>query len=981
MPERNRVRRSSAGNEDSAWAWVSGRLNLADKMRVHNLAKELNVSSKVILEKCKAEGLDNVVKNHMSTVSAGLYATIKEWFTEGESTVAIETSARVDLKKVRTKPKRKRAPKKAVAKPAETEVIQEAAKTEVEKEPVTPAAALPSEEIPAAASAAAEAPAAEPKEAVRVPPEARKPPLEEEPAVATPEPPTPAAQPEAIPIPPDQVQATPAPEVPGKERRLPAAQAPAFKPPEAEETVEKPHAGKAAAKAPRTEPGKEKREPEKPEPLVAAGPQNVPAPTKLKGPRVVRYEPLTRDHGPRRPSDRPGEATVGDLPLTPDVGDIPTGRRGRGSRRARVNPRRAAGRAREATEQMAEWRDRDLIERGERLAGASGRRFRRRAQAATKVAVVAPEHVAKAKVHEPVRMKDFCSATGLNFMQCFKVLKDEHNILANINMTLPNETAELLALQFGMDLEIVPMKTQLDMLEEEAANRQRDNLQARPPVVTLLGHVDHGKTSLLDCIRKTHVVETEDGGITQHIGAYHVKGSRGAVTFLDTPGHEAFSAMRARGAKLTDVAVLVIAADDGVMPQTIEAINHAKAAEVPIVVALNKIDLGEENVLKIYGQLAEQGLTPSGDWGGDTDVIYTSATTRRGVTDLVDHLADLTELLDLKADPTLPAIGTVIEAQTKTGVGPVVSVLVQEGMLEVGDVVVCGNAFGKVRALLDDLGRRVPSARPSTPVELWGLDDVPTSGDRLYAVDNLQRAKTIATEVKQSRLQSSRQSSRKVTTLEAMFQQRDEEEVPELNLVVKADVDGSVEMLRQTLAEIPTEEVKLTIRHAGVGAVTDGDVLLASTCDGLVVAYRVEVPATVRKLADRQGVEIRSYRVVYDVNDDIKKALEGLLEPEVHEETRGTAEVRELFRISRLGLVAGCYVTDGTVDRNHFARVIRNGVVVRDDCRIASLRRFKDDAKEVRAGLECGIRLDDFDDVHTGDTIETYEVVEVARVL
>jgi translation initiation factor IF-2 len=956
---------------------------LAEKMRVHNLAKELNVSSKVILEKCKAEGLDNVVKNHMSTVSAGLYATIKEWFSEGESTVAIETSARIDLKKVRVKPKRKRTTKKvAEAKPAEAKALQEAAKTKLEEQPVGPAEAPLAEEIPAAAAAVAEAPAPKPEEAVRVPPVELKPALEEEPAVAAPETSATGAGPEAIPLPPEKPRVAPAPGVPGKEEALPAAEAPPLKPAEAPE-AEKPHAGKAAAKAPPTEPGKEKREPEEPEQLVAAGPQNIPAPTKLKGPRVVRYEPLTQDRAPRRPSDRAGEATlkIGTLPPTPDIGEIPAGRRGRGSRRARVNPRRAAGRAREATEKMAEWRDRDLIERGERLAGASGRRFRRRAQAAIKVAVAVPEHIPTAKVHEPVRMKDFCAATGLNFMQCFKVLRDEHNILVNINMTLPNETAELLALQFGMDLEIVPMKTQLDLLEEEAANRQRENLQARPPVVTMLGHVDHGKTSLLDCIRKTHVVETEDGGITQHIGAYHVRGSRGVVTFLDTPGHEAFSAMRARGAKLTDVAVLVVAADDGIMPQTVEAINHAKAAEVPIVVALNKIDLGEENVLKIYGQLAERGLTPSGDWGGDTDVIRTSATTGQGITELVDHLADLTELLDLKADPTLPAMGTVIEAETKTGVGPVVSVLIQDGTLQVGDVVVCGNAFGKVRALLDHHGRRVHSAGPSTPVELWGLDDVPTSGDRLYVLDNLQRAKNIATEVKQARLESGRQSSRKVTTLEALFQQRDQEEVPELNLIIKADVDGSAEMLRQTLAEIPSEEVKLTIRHAGVGAVTDGDVLLASTCDGLVVAYRVEAPATVRKLADRQGVEIRSYRVVYDVSDDIKKALEGLLEPDVHEETRGTAEVRELFRISRLGLVAGCYVTDGTVDRNHFARVIRDGVVIRDDCRIASLHRFKDDAKEVRAGLECGIHLEDFDDVHTGDIIETYEVVEVARML
>jgi translation initiation factor IF-2 len=417
------------------------------------------------------------------------------------------------------------------------------------------------------------------------------------------------------------------------------------------------------------------------------------------------------------------------------------------------------------------------------------------------------------------------------------------------------------------------------------------------------------------------------------------------------------------------------------MPQTIEAINHAKSANVSIVVALNKTDLGEENALKIYGELAEHGLTPSGDWGGETDVIHTSAVNGTGIRELVDHLADLSELLDLRADAELPAVGTVVEAKTKAGVGPVVSVLVQEGTLHVGDAVVCGNAFGKVRVLLDDKGQRVSTAGPSMPVEVWGLDDVPNSGDRLYCVESLQRAKSIATEIKQARVESGRLASRKVTTLEAMFKQRDADEIPELNVILKGDGDGSVQMLRETLATIPSDEVKLTIRHAGVGAVTDGDVLLAATCKGLIVAYRVEAPAGVRKLADRQGVEIRGYRVVYDVSDDVKKALEGLLAPEEHVETRATAEVREVFRISKLGLVAGCHVTDGTVDRSHLAKVIRDGVVVREGCRLSSLRRFKEDAKEVRAGLECGIRLEGFDDVHTGDIIETYEIVKVARTL
>jgi translation initiation factor IF-2 len=918
---------------------------LAEKMRVHTLAKELNVSSKVILEKCKAEGLDNIVKNHMSTVSAGLYATIREWFSDGEHSVAVETSKRVDLKKVRTKAKRKKKVKKAAAvKKADEEAVAVPKEPEVEAAPI--------------AAAVAEAPPT--VEVPVVPPVEAAPPIEREPA-----------KPEEV-SPLEQVAEAPA--IP----ESPPAEVPRDEP-----------ATKVAAEIPPEKPVKEEEEAEKAEEaVVVMGPQNVPAPSKLRGPRVVRYEPLEAGgYPPRRPAARDrrpevGGPNVGQVPEAPDLAAPRRGSAKTTTRRSRLNPRRSAGRLREATERFAEWRDRDLVERRERLAGATGRRHRRRAtQLPQRADMAAPAQALQAKVHEPVRMKEFCSETGLNFMQCFTVLKDEHGILANINMILPTETAQLLAMAFGMELEIVPARTQLDVLREEAEARERKHLTPRPPVVTLLGHVDHGKTSLLDEIRKTHVAAAEDGGITQHIGAHLVRGARGAVTFLDTPGHEAFSAMRARGAQLTDVAVLVVAADDGVMPQTIEAINHAKSANVSIVVALNKTDLGEENVLKIYGELAEHGLTPSGDWGGETDVIHTSAVNGTGIRELVDHLADLSELLDLRADAELPAVGTVVEAKTKAGVGPVVSVLVQEGTLHVGDAVVCGNAFGKVRVLLDDKGQRVSTAGPSMPVEVWGLDDVPNSGDRLYCVESLQRAKSIATEIKQARVESGRLASRKVTTLEAMFKQRDADEIPELNVILKGDGDGSVQMLRETLATIPSDEVKLTIRHAGVGAVTDGDVLLAATCKGLIVAYRVEAPAGVRKLADRQGVEIRGYRVVYDVSDDVKKALEGLLVPEEHVETRATAEVREVFRISKLGLVAGCHVTDGTVDRSHLAKVIRDGVVVREGCRLSSLRRFKEDAKEVRAGLECGIRLEGFDDVHTGDIIETYEIVQVARTL
>jgi translation initiation factor IF-2 len=930
-------------------------------MRVHILAKELNVPSKVIVEKCKAEGIDTV-KNHMSTLSAGLHATIREWFSEGSHTTTVETAERVDLKKVRVKgrqPKAAPAPKqkvkptaaekpvpRPVARPTETEP---AVAPEVEVEPPTPAS---KPETAEPATVAAEAPI----ERVEAP----------------------AGAPTEMP-PPAEVAVAEAP----------VEEAPAE--PAAEAAVAEVADAGAEAGAPEiesdAEPAEVEPEPEA-KPIAPAGPQNVPTKAKLQGPRVVRYEAPELGVGrPRRGGDRSrSDWTGGDVaelrptkPGSPRQDD-----RGPARRKGRGSPRRSGGRVADSGQRVAEWRDQDLAERRERLAGATGRRIRRRSQQAGPSggpqAPAGPKTAAT--VHEPVRMKEFCSETGLNFMQCMKVLRTEHGITGNVNMTLPTETAELLAMHFGIELTVVPARTRLDELKEEFEKRPRKRLKPRPPVVTMLGHVDHGKTSLLDAIRKAHVVDAEDGGITQHIGAYHVKASYGAVTFLDTPGHEAFTAMRARGAHLTDVVVLVVAADDGIMPQTIEAINHAKAAEVPVVVALNKIDLGEENQVRIYGQLSEHGLTPSGEWGGETDVIATSAVTGRGVNDLIEHLAELSALLELRADPTLPAAGTVIEAETKAGVGAVARVLVREGTLSVGDAVVCGSAFGKVRALLDDRGQRIRSAGPALPVEVWGLDDVPAAGDGLYVVDNLQRAKDIAVETKRERVEQARLQTQKVRTLEDVVKRRDSGEVPELNVIVKADVDGSVMALRQALAEIPSDEVRLTFRHAGVGAVNDGDVLLAATCRGIIIAFRVETPATVRRLAEQHGVDVRPYRVIYEVCDDIKKALEGLLEPEERIEARGTAEVRELFRLGkRIGLVAGSYVTNGVVDRSHQAKVVRDGVVVREHCTFASLRRFKDDVKEVRAGLECGIRLEGFDDVHVGDIIETYEVTKIARTL
>lgn len=918
-------------------------------MRVHILAKDLNVPSKLIIDKCKAEGIDTV-KNHMSTLSAGLHATIVEWFSDGKHETTVETSDRVDLARART-PSKDHVERGASAElggddadsgfdQGSTAVAVAEAPPQVVASPVSPTFS-PRVERETVAAPVHEAPQAP---VLHAPPAVSA-------GIATPVLPVPPTQPAAA------VEVSSAAISVGDE---PAVEAP---------TVP------AVAKS-----------------VKPAGPQNVPQAARLQGPRVVRYEAPDYDVPPRSrgpvgrsatydPNAPPVLRPGGPAPVPPTAAEL--AEKEAAKRKGRVNPRRAAGRAVEAGEKLAEWNDRDLAERAERLAGATGRRIhRRRGPTPGSMGPRQPSGPkTRAVVHEPVRLKEFCAETGLNFLQLLKVLRDEHGVVANVNMTLANDMAQLLALHFGIELDVVPARTRLDEVRDEFAARPRTNLQPRPPVVTILGHVDHGKTSLLDTIRKSQVAAGEDGGITQHIRSYHIDTAHGPVTFLDTPGHVAFTAMRARGAQITDVAVLVVAVNDGIMPQTIEAIRHAQAANVPVVVALNKIDLGDQNKLKVFGQLSEQGLTPSGDWGGHVDVIETSAQTGQGVQELVEHLADLSTLMELKADPTLPASGTVIEAETKSGVGAVVQLLMREGTLRVGDFAVCGNAYGKVRALQDDRGRRIQEAGPAIPVEVWGLDEVPVSGDMLYVVENLQRAKDIASETKQLRVETARAQTRKAKTLEEMFQRRDTNEVPELNIVLKADVDGSVAALKQSLAEIPSDEVRLTIRHAAVGPINDSDILLAAACDGLVIAFRVDTSGGAKRMADQHGVEIRGYRVIYDVCDDIRKALSGLLAPEVKIEARATAEVREVFRMKKVGVIAGCYVTDGVIERSHVAKVVRDGVVIRDGCKLASLRHFKDDAKEVRAGLECGIRLEGFDDLHVGDRIQAYEIIKIARSL
>ncbi len=918
---------------------------MADKMRVHILAKQLGVQSKEIIAKCKAEGLN--VTNHMSTLSAGLEATIREWFSEGQHTTTIETSSPVDLKKARTRQKKKKAAPRVET--TETEQTAVAVEERAEPEPSEvsgPAAAeLTEVDAPAAARAVAE----------------------EAPQTSEEAPSTPVAE--------------------------------GVAPPEVEEKAPAGESAEATAPAVTSEAGPQVEEPSAspppPEPVEPAGPQNVPRPAKIEGPRVVRYE-APDEHYPRRRPARPKPSSAPE----PDTGDAAaaggrgaeTGGRRRGRVRTDRNEPAKKGRtsrryssAEVADEKMREWRDRDLAERQERISGATGRRISSHrvseGQATQRRAEPAPRKT-EATVQEPISLKDLCAAIGISMIQLLPFLKREFSLVANANTELTADMAELAALEHGVTLTVLPARSALDELRESFENREPQMLKPRSPVVTFLGHVDHGKTSLLDAIRATHVTEKEDGGITQHIGSYHLKHeTAGEVTFLDTPGHAAFTAMRARGARMTDVVVLVVAADDGVMPQTVEAINHAKAAGVPVVVALNKCDLGTQNFNKIYGQLSEHGLAPSGDWGGETDVFPTSAVTGEGIDSLVEHLAALGEVLDLKADYKGDATGVVIEAETKEGVGAVVRVLVQRGVLKTGSVLVCGNAFGKVRALIDDRGKRIKQAGPSIPVEIWGLDEVPAAGDHFYQVKNMQLAKSVAEDVRRQRASESRTETRRLRSLEDVFKRRELGELPELNVIVKADVDGSLDALRNMLEQFPSNEVRLTIRHAAVGPVTDSDVLLADTSDAIVIAFRVTPSTGAKRLADEKGVDVRQYKVIYEVGDEIRMAMEGLLEPEEKVENRATCEVRDVFRITKVGQVAGCFVTDGAVQRNHLVRLIRDGVVVRQGSRIDSLRRFKDDVKEVRAGMECGIRIENFDDIKVGDVIESYEVVKLPRKL
>ena len=578
-------------------------------------------------------------------------------------------------------------------------------------------------------------------------------------------------------------------------------------------------------------------------------------------------------------------------------------------------------------------------------------------------------------VESGVTVKDLSQALGKPMPEIIKMLM----VLGapkTATQSLSDEEVELIASE--IDREITIKHAADEELEPEDYEDDEADLEARPPVVTIMGHVDHGKTTLLDAIRKSAVVETEAGGITQHIGAYQVQHNGRKLTFLDTPGHEAFTAMRARGAKVTDLAVIVVAADDGVMPQTRESISHARAAEVPIAVAVNKIDLPDANPDRARNELAAEGLQPE-EWGGTTQFSEVSAKQGQGLDDLLEKVLLVADAeLELTANPKAEASGPIIESRLDVGRGPVATMLVHRGTLEVGDAIVAGDAWGKVRALYNFRGEKIKEARPGDPVEILGFDHPPPAGEQARVVENERQARGYA-QVRGERLRREQLAQRRVgVSLESLFEQIQEGAVQDLNLVLKADVDGSVEAALSELQKIQHPEVRVSVIHQGVGGITENDIMLASASNAMVVGFNVRPNAEARSLADREGVEIRTYRVIYQLTQDIEQALVGMLKPVRTEETIGEVEVRALFRVSRLGTIAGSYVTNGTVKRGASVRVVRDGTVIHET-RISQLKRFKDDAREVEEGFECGILLEGFNDVKEGDVLEVYETREVER--
>ena len=979
------------------------------KTRVYELAQQMGIDNKELMAKLADLGVP--VKNHM--------AVIEDADVKALSAPAQTTHKDVSQEEVRVKPTLIRRRAKAVEPSAEEAPAETAPEEAPKKEAAVQPAAPETVEAEAAPAPKPAKPAAEPVrakiiEAAPKPAVAAAPAPEEKPA------PVAQAAPAAAPAPVAKAPAPPAPPVeeaakPAEKPETPAAPAASAAP--AAAPVEAP-----VAAAPKVEPEPEKatatrarilgrveipipaqRPTERREyQRTAPGERPAPRPGVPRGvERPGTERPAPRPGAPRpatagRPGERPAPSRPGERPSGPSRGPerpaplapIDTAalaeerRKGRKAAPAAAPDFSKPGKKGAPVVKKKEiFKKPDLLDKRERVfepgprSKGKGKRYVEKVQIGKKTEITTPKAIKRIiKITESITVGELAKRMGIKATDLIRALM-KMGVMATINHPLDFDTATLLATDFGYEIENVALDVD-EMLEAEPD--APESLIKRPPVVTIMGHVDHGKTSLLDAIREANVIAGEAGGITQHIGAYDVELNGRKITFLDTPGHEAFTAMRARGAKVTDIVILVVAADDGVMPQTREAVNHSKAAGVPIIVAINKMDKPDASPGKVKQELMEFGLV-SEEWGGETIFVEVSAKKRTNLESLLEMVLLQADVLELKANPEKPARGTIVEAKLDKGRGPVATVLVQEGTLKGGDYFVAGVHYGRVRAMQNDRGDKVLSAGPAMPVEVIGFTGVPDAGDIFVAMADEKQAKEIATH-RQIKLRETELAKHTKLSLEQLYEKIQKGEVKDLNTIVKGDVQGSVEAVAESLRKLTTAAIRLNVLHASVGAITETDVNLASASNAIILGFNVRPEVKAAALAEKEGVDVRLYNIIYDAVDDIKKAMEGLLEPTFKEKNLGRAEIRETFQVPKHGTVAGSYVTDGKIVRNALVRLLRDNFVVFEG-KLSSLRRFKDDVKEVATGYECGISLENYNDLKIGDIIECYEMEKFAGKL
>ncbi len=893
------------------------------KIRIYELARDLNMTNKTLLE--TIHDLEIPVKSHMSSLDDEAVARIKKVTLGAEEGVEAEDIKEVEETRIRPTIIRRRR------KPVQEEPVEAEAAAEPETHPEEAEAV---KKKPQKKKKAAE-PKAETAKKVKVAKKVAKkkaaaekdaaeqidvPAVEDEPAAAQKK----VKKPEKAVEPKLKKKPVAKKAKPKKKKEIPAKiiKLPVKPPPE----TEAPKVKKAKAKRPKAKVTQLPR-PVEADPVDKARKAEVPVKEKKKKKRVKRSEEPVKDKKffKKKISFRKKEVVEGADLYTPT-------RRGRKGRKG--------AKAKASVSQL-------------------------------KPQITTPKAIKRrVKIDDTIALSDLAKRMGIKAGEMIKKLMDL-GVMATVNQIIDFDTAVLVAAEFDYELEKASFEEEV-LLKVEKDDPAK--LTERPPVVTVMGHVDHGKTSLLDVIRKTNVTENEAGGITQHIGAYNVTTDKGQIIFLDTPGHEAFTEMRARGAQITDLVVLVVAADDGVMPQTVEAINHAKAAQVPIIVAINKIDKANAEPERVIRELADAGLAPE-EWGGDTIFIHVSALENRGIDDLLEMILLQAELLELKANPDKLAMGHVVEAKLDSGRGPVATVLIQQGTLKVHNAVVCGVHYGKIRALLNDRGGQVTSAGPSMPIEIIGLTGVPNAGDEFIALADEKNAKQVSTHrIQKQRSLELAKTSR--LSLDKLYEQIQEGEVKDLNIILKADVHGSIEALRDSLTKLSNEEVKINVIHAATGTLTESDVSLAAVSEATIIGFNVRPSSKVQALAGEENVDMRFYNIIYDVINDIKNAIVGMMSSTFEERMLGRAEVREVFHVPKVGAIAGSYVTEGKIERGQQARILRDWVVLYDGT-ISSLRRFKDDAKEVQSGYECGIGISNYNDVKINDVIECYYMEEI----